>query len=217
MIIAASAFSDIVKSNDTETEAPTEHSADDPANKGGHEPTYEMEQYAVNDIDALNNVLAMFGGKGLDCDESDTVTADINGENIVYSKVSESNVFGFSNTEDVKNYMKLSLPESEYNSYMASFDRHFRDENGSLYMNTNVGRAFYSFSCDTDDMIITDITGDTFTVTYKEANQMFGMGYVYFQKNGESAQLDLELPGSALNQPATSGLKAGPIPYFLRS
>lgn len=172
------------KSNNTQTEAPTEHSADDPANKGGHEPTYEMEQYAVNGIDALNNVLAMFGGKGLGCDESDTITADINGENIIFSKVSADNPLNFTNTDDVKNYMKLSLPESEYNNYMLDFDRHFRDENGSLYMNTNVGRAFYSFSCDTDDMIITDITGDTFTVTYKEADQMFGMGYVYFQKDG---------------------------------
>ncbi len=172
------------KSNNTQTETPTEHSADDPANKGGHEPTYEMEQYAVNGIDALNNVLAMFGGKGLGCDESDTITADIDGENIIFSKVSADNPLNFTNTDDVKNYMKLSLPESEYNKYMLDFDRHFRDENGSLYMNTNVGIAFYSFSCDTDDMIITDITGDTFTVTYKEANQMFGMGYVYFQKDG---------------------------------
>ena len=173
------------KSNDIQTETTTEHSADDPANKGGHEPTYEMEQYAVNEIDALDNVLAMFGGKGIDCDESDTVTADIDGENIIYSKVSESNALNFINTEDIKNYMKLALPESEYNNYMNDFDRHFRDENGSLYMNTNVGRAFYSFSCDTDDMIFTDITGDSFTVTYKEADQMFGMGYVYFRKDGE--------------------------------
>ena len=159
----------------------TEHSADDSANKGGHEPTYEMEQYAVNDIDALNNVLAMFGGKGIDCDESDTISADIDGETIIYSKVSDSNVLAFSNTEDVKNYMILSLPESEYQNYMTDFERHFRDENGSLYMNTNVGRSFYQFSCNTDDMIFTDITGDAFTVTYKEADQMFGMGYVYFK------------------------------------
>ena len=174
------------KSNDTQIEATTEHSADDPANKGGHEPTYEMEQYAVNEIDALDNVLAMYGGKGIVCDESDTITADIGGENIIFSKVSADNPLNFSNTDDVKNYMKNTLPESEYNNYMLDFDRHFRDENGSLYMNTNVGRAFYSFSCNTDDMIFTDITGDSFTVTYKEANQMFGMGYVYFQKNGGS-------------------------------
>lgn len=97
----------------------------------------------------------------------------------------------FSNTEDVKNYMKLSLPESEYDNYIAEFDRHFKDENGSLYMNTNVGKAFCQFSCNTDDMIFTDITADSFTVTYKEPDPMFGMGYIYFQKDGDHWKLSL--------------------------
>ncbi len=163
----------------------TEHRADDPANQGGHAPTYEMEQYAVNDIDALNRVLEFYGGKGIECDESDTVTADIGGETIVFSKVTETFMLNFMNTEDVKNYMKLALPEKEYTNYMADFDRHFRDENGCLYMNTNVGRAFYHFSCDTEDMIFTDITDNSFTVTYKEADPMFGMGYVYFRNEGD--------------------------------
>ena len=83
--------------------------------------------------------------------------------------------------------MKTTLSEEEYNKMMTEFDSHFNDENGNLYMNTETGRSYYQFPCDDEDnLIFADVTDHSFTVKTKEPDAMYGFGYIYFMKNGDS-------------------------------
>ncbi len=170
----------VSESDKAETKADENNSSDQA------EATYEMKQTAISQIDSLNTILAMFGGKGVEYDEADSVSKDVDSSKINFSKVKDE-IKNLKSIEDLKNLMKNTLSEEEYNKMMQDFDSHFTDENGNLYMNTEVGRSYYQFPCDDEDkMIFTDVTDHSFTVKTKEPDAMYGFGYVYFMKNGDS-------------------------------
>lgn len=172
------------KENKTEADTTTKESVKDASESktsGQNEVTYEMEQTAINQIDCLNTILAMFGGRGTEYDESDTVTDEIDSVKINYSKVKDS-IKSLNSIEDLKNYMKGVFTDEEYNKMMQDFEYHFKDSNGSLYMNTDTGRSYYQFSCDSDQMVFADVTDHSFTVKGTQPDAMFGYGYVYFEK-----------------------------------
>ena len=174
------------KATDTTKKSNADTVSDENNASGSNEATYEMKQVALNQIDSLNTILAMFGGKGVQYDENDTVSKDIDSLKTTFAKVKDE-IKNLKSTEDLKNLMKSTLSEEEYNRMMKDFDSHFIDENENLYMNTEVGRSFYQFPCDDEEKLdFSDVTDDSFTVKTKEADPMNGFGYVYFVKKDDN-------------------------------